>query len=833
MLDRAKREAGAGAVARWLSQRAMKPLPFQRAVWRHIAAGRSGLLHATTGAGKTLAVALGAWLALRGKREDVAQICVIWITPMRALAADTAWTLSAVFAEIATLDSETPPWSVDLRTGDTDSATRARQRRKPPALLVTTPESLTLMLARPDAREHLAALGLVVVDEWHELLGSKRGVQTELALARLRNWNSGLMTWGLSATLGNLEDAKGALLGTEAASRGALVSAKLPKRIVVDTLLPDGKRRFPWAGRMGLDMLPAVIGEIEAAATTLLFTNTRNQAEVWYRELLVARPNWAGILALHHGSLAQEQRLFVEEALKRGAMKAVVCTSSLDLGVDFLPVERVLQIGSPKGVARVLQRAGRSGHAPGRTSRLTLAPAHALELVEAAATRRAIALGRIEERERIERPLDVLAQHLVTIGLGGGFEPDALFAEIKTTAAYARLNAQEWRWCLDFVRQGGSTLGAYPQYRRVAPDEGGVWRVNDKRLAARHRLNIGTIVNDASISVQYGPAPPGRKLGFVEERFIGRVKRGERFWFAGKLLELVELRDLTAYVRKASVGKATPPRWDGGRMPLSTTLAESMLERLAEAANGLYEGPEMRAAEPMLELQRKQSALPTPEILLAEALDDREGSHLFLYPFAGRNAHIGIASHLAWRAAQSLPGAFSIAVNDYGFSLLSATRRDWASELPALLAVKAGALEEEIVQSLNAAELARRKFRAIAQIAGLVSAAEPGAQKGARQLQASSSLFYDVFRRFDPDNALLRQAEREALEQELEIRRLRRELLRMQTRRLSIKSLSRCSPLGFPLIVERLRERLSNESLTARVERMTLQLESYADNEPR
>jgi ATP-dependent Lhr-like helicase len=813
------------AVAQLFARRGWRPFDFQQDIWMRMAAGESGLLHATTGAGKTLAVALGAWQALQDEAPE--GLKVLWVTPMRALAADTRRALDEALAELNRLAPDAPRWTLGLRTGDTSSSQRASQGRKPPTLLVTTPESLSLLLSRENAAEFFADLRCVVVDEWHELLGSKRGVLTELALARLRRFRPGLMTWGMSATLGDLDVARRALLGPKGA--GALVAARLDKALVIDTLLPETPERFPWAGHLGLKMAPRVVAEIEAHGSTLLFTNTRSQAELWFQQLQRLRPDWADRIALHHGSLSQEERDTVEVGLKEGALKAVVCTSSLDLGVDFLPVERVLQIGSPKGVARLLQRAGRSGHAPGRVSRVTLVPSHSLELVESAAAQAAIRKGSIESRSSPIAPLDVLAQHLVTIGLGGGFLPDALYDEVRETAAYEALTPENWRWCLDFVRQGGPTLKAYPEYRRVAPGPDGVWRVSDKRLALRHRLNIGAIVGDASVMVQYGPAPRGGKLGTVEESFVARMKPGDKFWFAGRLLELVSVRDLTAFVKKGKGAGATP-RWMGGRMPLSTTLADEMVEMLSRAAEGDFSAPEMQAARPLIEVQQRWSRLPTPQTLLVETLKSREGFHLFVYPFAGRNAHLGLASLFAWRAAQIASGTFSIAVNDYGFELLSGAARDWAAELPRLIAART--LDEtrlEVIESLNAAELARRRFRDIAHIAGLVVSAAPGARKTARQLQASSSLFYDVFRKYDPDNGLLKQAERELLDDELDVRRLHEALGRMTERRLEHVALKRYSPLAFPLLAERFRESLTTEDFNARIERMLAQLNSAAD----
>jgi len=505
----------------------------------------------------------------------------------------------------------------------------------------------------------------------------------------------------------------------------------------------------------------------------------------------------------------------------------VVCTSSIDLGVDFLPVERVLQIGSPKGVARLLQRAGRSGHAPGRPSRITLVPTHSIEMVEAAAARAAIAAGHIEARPSREQPLDVLVQHLVTVALGGGFVPDDLYDEVRTTAAYASLSRESWEWCLSFVRQGGPSLAAYPDYQRAVPDADGVWRVPDARLAKRHRMNIGTIVSDASMSVQF---LAGARIGSVEESFAARLKPGDCFLFGGRLLELVRIHDMTAWVRRATGRKAAVPRWNGGRMPLSTTLADAVVQQLALAGEGRYDSPELQCVRPLLEIQQQWSALPTPQTLLAEVLSTREGSHLFLYPFAGRHVHIGLASLIAWRVAQHQPRTFSMAVNDYGFELLSATEVDWPTLLPQVLAVHddAQALLHEVLASLNAGELAQRRFREIARVSGLIFQGYPGEKRSNKQLQASSSLFWEVFRKYDPANRLLQQAEQELLAQELEIGRLRHSLSRMATQQLVVKALARPTPFAFPLMVERFREQLSNESVADRIARMVAQLEKAA-----
>jgi len=806
----------------WLATRGWSPFPFQQEVWDAMARGESGLLHATTGAGKTFAVWLGALQALADTNaKRTPPLTVVWLTPMRALAADTLRALQEPLPDLA------PAWTAGARSGDTSSSERARQTQRLPTVLVTTPESLSLLISRADAPDTLGRTALVVVDEWHELMGNKRGVQAQLAIARLRRFNPALRVWGMSATLGNLGEALHTLLGPTAALAGRLVRGQTPKQLTIDTLLPPRVDRFPWGGHLGLAMLPQVVAEIEGSGSTLVFTNTRAQAEIWYQALLDAKPEWAGLIALHHGSLDRSVREWVEAGLKAGELRAVVCTSSLDLGVDFLPVERVLQIGSPKGVARLLQRAGRSGHAPGRPSRISLVPTHSLELVEGAAARAAVAAGQIEARETPCQPLDVLVQHLVTVALGGGFSPDELLAEVRTTAAYADLPDDHWRWCLDFVSQGGASLAAYPDYRRAVPDEHGVWRVPDARLARRHRMNIGTIVSDASMAVQF---VGGNKIGHVEESFAARLKPGDCFTFGGRLLELVRIHDMTAWVKRATGPKPAVPRWNGGKMPLSTTLADAVVAQLARVQGGDFSEPELQAARPLLELQAQWSALPSPDTLLAEVLRSREGTHLFLYPFAGRHAHLGLANLIAWRVAQRAPNTFSIAVNDYGFELLSATEIDWPSLLPALLQEQTdhGTLLQEVLQSLNASELAQRRFREIARVSGLIFQGHPGEQRSSRQLQASSSLFWQVFRQYDPGNRLLQQAEAELLAQELDVGRLRTALHRMARQTLALKTLERATPFAFPLMVERLRERLSNESVADRIARMLAPLEKAA-----
>ncbi|MFZ4878303.1 ligase-associated DNA damage response DEXH box helicase [Janthinobacterium sp. Mn2066] len=811
-------------IEQWFVERGWTVFPFQRTVWRAAGQGRSGLLHASTGSGKTYAVWFGALLrAERQQRKGRKQgLRIVWITPMRALAADTVRALQASGASLV------PDWRIEARTGDTSAAQRARQSKSWPEVLVTTPESLSLMLSQLDAHQRFSLLETVIVDEWHELMGNKRGVQVQLALARLRSWQGGLMVWGLSATLGNLRQAQDVLLGAQV--DGVLVEGKVKKRIVIDSLIPEHPTRFPWGGHLGLQMLQPLIAEIESSATSLVFTNTRSQAELWYQHLLDARPDWAGLIALHHGSLDRAVRDWVEQGLKEGRLKAVVCTSSLDLGVDFLPVERVLQIGSAKGIARLVQRAGRSGHAPGRISRVTLVPTNSLELLEAAGARQALVHGQLEARPVPDKPLDVLVQHLVTIALGGGFISAELYDEVRTAWSYRHLRQQEWQWALDFVARGGQSLAVYPEYRRVLPDERGVYRVPDVALARRHRMSIGTIVSEASIQVKF---MSGGRIGSIEESFISRLKQGDHFLFGGRILEFVRVHEMTAYVRRATGSRGAVPRWQGGKMPLSSELAHAVLDQLQLAADDQAQGPEMAALAPLLAIQQRWSALPTRTNLLVETLSSREGRHVFIYPFAGRSVHLGLASLLAYRIARMQPATFSIAVNDYGLELLGPRELDLAPLFHGDTGAEVGLfatenLLEDVLASLNATELSQRRFREIARIAGLVFQGYPGQPKSARQLQASSSLFFEVFRKHDSANLLLTQAQREVLEQELELTRLRASLQQMHACRLSLHGLPRASPFAFGLMVERFREKLTTEKLSDRVARLVRELEKAA-----
>ena len=806
----------------WFASKEWEPLPFQREVWNAYLAGGSGLIHSATGTGKTLAAWWGPILEglseSTNTKSKAPPLRVLWITPLRALAADTLASLAMPIDDLGV------PWTLESRTGDTTPGVRARQSRRLPTALVTTPESLTLLLTRPDVHEIFRDLRAVVVDEWHELMGTKRGVQMELALARLRTLAPAARTWGLSATIGNLDDALEALIGVGAqVSRPPrIIEGVETKEIIVDALIPPVIERFPWAGHLGTQMVPQVVAAVEEGRSAIIFTNTRSQTEIWYQAILAARPEWAGTIALHHGSVDRRTRDWVEQGMRTGALRCVVATSSLDLGVDFSPVDRVLQVGSPKGVARLLQRAGRSGHRPGVPSRVTCVPTNALELLEVAAVRDGIEEGRIEGRLPVGRPLDVLAQHVITVALGGGFVPDELKAEVKTTRGYAELEDDEWRWVLEFAGTGGETLKAYPEYSRLE-QEGDRFVLRDREQARRHRMSIGTIVSDAQIVVQY---LRGGVLGSVEESFVARMRPGDRFFFAGTPLEFVRVRDMRVWVRRAPNTRGAIPRWMGSRLPLSDELASMLRRRLGEAADGVFRGAEMEALRPLLEIQRKWSAIPHAEEILVERVKSRDGFHLFFYPLEGRLVHEGLSALFAYRLSRLAPISFVMSSNDWGFELLSPTAPPIEEGLHTIFSPEH--LADDIPASLNAAEMARRQFREIARVAGLVFPGFPRSGKTARQLQATSGLFFDVFQRYDPGNLLLAQAHREVLERQLERSRLGRTLQRLAQSKVVLVEPKRFSPLSFPLLVDRTRNKVSSEKLADRIKRMQLALEKAA-----
>ncbi|MBO2911043.1 ligase-associated DNA damage response DEXH box helicase, partial [Stenotrophomonas maltophilia] len=736
---------------------------------------------------------------------------VLWVTPLRALASDTARALQTV------VDGLGLGWRVGLRSGDASNRERRQAREGRIDVLVTTPESLALLLSYPDTLPRMQRLRCMVVDEWHELLGNKRGVLLQLNLAVLRQAAPASQLWGLSATLGNLDEARDVLLPGQ--PDAPIVQGVRPRAVSVRSVLPDPGEHFPWAGHLGLAQLPRVLDALMQARSSLLFTNTRAQAELWHQALAAVWPEEPDTLALHHGSLDPVLRQQVEDGLRAGALRCVVATSSLDLGVDFPEVEQVLQLGSPKGVARLRQRAGRARHRPGASGSILCVPSHALELAEYAAVRRALAGNVVEARRPPTLPLDVLAQHAVSRALAGGFDSADLLAQVRRTHAFASLGDDQWQAVLTFVVQGGQALAQYPDFHKVVRDADGWYRMHDRRQALRHRLSIGTISSDGSVRVQF---LRGGSLGAVEEQFASRLRRGDRFQFAGRLLELVQLRDMTAFVRLArGRGEGIVPRWQGGQLPLSMPLGRE----LEWVLSGADDSAESRWLSPLLALQQRLSALPGPAHLLVEDVRRREGQFLFVYPFAGRHVHEALAALLALRCTRRQRNSIGYAVNDHGLVLAPAQAIDLdAAQWRALFSTDQ--LLDDLRAAVNLGELARRQFRGIARVAGLLVPSLPGGMPRAlRQLQASAGLLYDVLREHDPDHLLLALAEQEVLNDSLDMPGLQQVLARIRMQTLSVQRPASLTPLGFPLWAERLRGQFSNEDWRTRVQRAAQQLE--------
>ena len=795
---------------KWFGSLEWKTLAFQRQAWHAVLAGKSGLINAPTGSGKTYSVLIPAILnQYESKKKGP---IILWVSPIRALAKEIKISSEKAISGLGL------NWSVGIRTGDTSQKERKEQLSNPPEILITTPESIHIIMCNKSYVQFFKHIDLVVADEWHELMGSKRGVLLELALSRFKAITKNLKIWGISATIGNLEESMDILLGSE--SNGLLIRSDIKKEIKVNTIYPDEIEKYPWAGHLGIRLLEKVIPIILESKTCLIFTNTRAQCEIWYQKLLDVHPDFAGMIAMHHGSISRELRNWVEDMLYIGKLKAVVCTSSLDLGVDFRPVETIIQVGSPKGVARFVQRAGRSGHEPGKSSKIFFLPTHSLEMVESAALQQAIEEGNMEDRIPFLRSFDVLIQYLMTMAVSGGFHAATIFKEIKTTFSFESVTDEEWNQILYFLQFGAESLHAYDEYRKVELIDG-LYKVMNKRIAQRHKLSIGTIVSDASLNVKY---MGGKRLGSIEEWFAAQLLPGDNFWFAGRSLELVKIKDMTIYVKNSKKKSGKIPSYGGGRMPLSSQMSKVLREQLYAVSKQVKLRDEVQFLNPLFELQDGDSYLPTEEEFLIEYIELKDGFHLICYPFEGRNVHEGMGALIAKRISRQLPISFSIGMNDYGFELLSDKKMDVDKIINSALFSEVN-LIEDIQASINAVEMSRRKFRDISRISGLIFAGYPGKVKKERHLQSSSQLLFDVFREYEQNNLLYLQTYEEVRIFQLEEERLRAALKRIQNQKIIISKPKRPTPFSFPIIVDGLsREKLSSETLEERIAKMKMEI---------
>ncbi|SNS45453.1 ATP-dependent helicase Lhr and Lhr-like helicase [Belliella buryatensis] len=814
MEDKRLKEAQA-----YFKSKQWQPFPFQEACWQDYLDGKSGLLNAPTGSGKTFALWFAPILEYIQNNPDTWQkpqkngLQIIWLSPLRALAQDIALAMQEVCQVIGL------PWQIAVRNGDTDSKTKQAQKRNPPECLVTTPETLHILLAQKDNSKLFKSLKLIVVDEWHELMGNKRGVQVQLAISHIRNMRSdALKIWGISATIGNMEEACKILLGPQQPIH--LVKAEIDKKIAMLTVYPDELEKYPWSGHLGIQLIDKVLPIIESKTSVLLFTNTRAQTEIWYQKIMEKRPDLAGLVAIHHGSLDMSVRTWVEDALHHGKLKLVVCTSSLDLGVDFRPVDAVIQIGSPKGVARFVQRAGRSGHQPGLPSEIYFVPTNSLELVEAAALREAMATGEMESIHCPTLTYDVLIQFMVTLAVGEGFYSDQLLHNLRASYSFANLSEEDYNWLLTFITQGGESLQSYEEFSKVEIMEDGLFKVTNKRTAMRHRLSMGTIVSDPMLKVKF---KNGAFLGMIEEYFMSKLKPGDRFFFSGRNLEFLKIKDTVALVQLSSKKSNNIPSYMGGRISLTSKLSGKIREILEATNQGKFETEEVKFLAPLLELQQRLSLIPDRDTFLIEKNISKEGHHVFFYPFEGRMVHEILGALIAYRISVSYPISFSIAMNDYGFELLSDSPIPIEEMLEEDLFRRDG-LKEDIYHCVNESEMAKRRFRDVATIAGLVFQGFPGKPMKFKHLQATSGILYGVFDEYDPENLLLRQAHREVLDMQMEQDKVLQAITKINRQRIVLKSPGQFTPFSFPIMVDRLRASLTSESLEDRIAKMKAKL---------
>lgn len=802
---------GYGIVKNWLGEKGFEPFGFQLETWEKFGKNYSGMVIAPTGFGKTYSVFLAVITDFLNNPDNYKDgLQLLWITPLRALAKDIAKAMTEAINEIG-LD-----WKVAVRNGDTPQAERVSQTKKMPEILIITPESLQLLLAQKNNHRFFKNLKCVAVDEWHELLGSKRGVLVELALSQIISYQKKLKIWGITATIGNLDEAMEVLIPYPI--KKTKVVAKEKKKIDIIPIFPDEVEILPWAGHLGAKLVDKVVPVILQSNTTLVFTNTRSQAEMWYQLLLKEYPDFAGQIAIHHSSIDRELRIWIEENLSSGYLKAVISTSSLDLGVDFKPVDTVIQVGSSKGVARFLQRAGRSGHSPFETSKIYFVPTHSLELIEVSALKEAVKQKIIEPRTPVVMVFDVLIQFLMTLAVGDGFEEKPLFERIRSTFAFSEITPEEWQSLLQFITVGGGALKNYEEYHKVVIEDG-IYKVKQRRIAMLHRMNIGVIVSDAMLKVKF---LGGGYIGMIEEYFITRLKADDRFILAGRVLEISHIKEMTVYVRN-SKGKAIIPSYLGGRLPLTSHLSHFLRLKLSDSLQAKSSEKELKFLHPLLVSQEQNSHIPKDDEFLVEMIETRDGHHLFMYPFEGRLIHEVMAALIAFRISKITPISFSMAMNDYGFELLSSQEIPIDEDVLKDILSKEN-LIQDVLSSVNATEMARRKFRDIAVISGMVVQNYPGIQKNNKSLQASSGLIFNVLEDYSPENLLLKQAYAEVFNQQIDEHRLMNAFKRIGNSKIILKFANAFTPLSFPIKVDSLRQSLTSEDLDSRI--MRLQKES-------
>ncbi|HJS87843.1 MAG TPA: ligase-associated DNA damage response DEXH box helicase, partial [Acetobacteraceae bacterium] len=763
--------------ASWFAARSWQPRSHQLAMIEAAQRGESVLLIAPTGGGKTLAGFLPSLIDL--STTPHAGLHTLYVSPLKALATDIARNLLRPVQEMAL------PVSIETRTGDTPANRRSRQRATPPHILLTTPESLALLLSLPDAASLFGGLAALVMDEVHALAGSKRGDQLALCAARLATLSPGLRRVGLSATIAHPE----AIRAYVGASRVIVAPEGAAPELSV--MLPEGE--LSWGGHMGLEAAPGIMARIRAAGLTIVFVNTRAQAELMFQALWRLNDPTLPI-ALHHGSLEVAQRRKVEAAMAEGRLRAVVATSSLDLGIDWGGVDQVIQVGAPKGVSRLLQRVGRANHRMDEPSRALLVPANRFEVLECEAALEGVAARALDGDPPRPGGFDVLAQHLLGLACAAPFHPDAAYAEVRAAAPYATLSRRDFDDVLGFVENGGYALGAYERYRKLFRDSRGMVHVRSARVARQHRMNIGTIVEAPLIKVRLtGRRGPGPTLGEVEEYFVSLLRPGDTFIFAGRLLRFLRLRETWLEAAEGGQGEPMVPAYAGGRLPLTTNLADRVRDLLQDPArwNAFPE-----AVRDWLRLQRACSCLPGRRDLLVETFPRAGRWYLVAYCFEGRNAHQTLGMLVTKRMQRAGMAPLGFVATDYVLGV-------WSANQPGNVAAlfDQDMLGDDLEAWIAESSMLRRAFRTVAVIAGLIERHHPGAEKNRRQVTVNSDLIYDVLRRHQPDHVLLRATRADAASGLIDLGRVAGMLARVQGRIVHM-ALSRVSPLAVPVLLD-------------------------------
>jgi len=794
--------------AAWFAQRGWTPHPHQIAMLAAARAGRSALLVAPTGGGKTLAGFLPSLVELA--ETPGTGLHTLYVSPLKALAIDIHRNLECPIREMGlNIRAET-------RTGDTPAAKRARQRRSPPQLLMTTPESVALMLADAKADVLFASLRCIIVDELHALIGTKRGDLLALDLARLARLAPGARRVGLSATVADPEALAGWLGAGLAAPVERIVGVGGPAP-EISILVPE--TRLPWSGHMGLHAIPDIYAAIRNAGTTLVFVNTRAQAELVFQALWRINDDNLPI-ALHHGSLGPEQRRKVEAAMAAGRLRAVVATSSLDLGIDWGTVDLVIQVGAPKGVTRLLQRIGRSNHRLDRPSRAILVPSNRFEVLECRAAIEAIRDGELDGTPPRPGALDVLAQHILGMACAGPFRADDLYDEVRQAAPYAALSRKDFDDVLAFVANGGYALSTYDRFRRLFRAADGRWHVIGPRVARQYRLNVGTIVEAPMLTVTLRR---GRRLGEIEEYFVQSLEPGDTFVFAGQVLHFERVQGTTVEVTRASSDDPKVPAYAGGRLPLTTQLAHRV-RNLLHARTAWRDLPD--EVRQWLRLQAWRSQVPAPDGLLVETFP-RGGKHfLVAYCFEGRNAHQTLGMLLTRRMERAGLKPLGFVATDYVIAVWSLRP---ARDIDALF--DQDMLGDDLEAWMAESSMLRRTFRNVAVIAGLIERRHPGQEKTGRQVLFSSDLIYDVLRTHEPDHVLLRATRADAATGLTDVRRLSDMLARVKGR-ITHRRLDRVSPLAVPVLLEIGKESVQGTAIDALLDEAAQELIAEATAMP-